>query len=119
MNKFILYTTAIGLTFFAQIGFAQKKLSEQLTLTAMETLWQDSTALKEAKGPKWTYDMGVILEGAAAVWRNTGDGAYFKYIQSSMDAYLDKTGATIKTYKSEDYNIDNVKNGRALLLLYK
>ncbi|UKT63695.1 glycoside hydrolase family 88 protein [Pedobacter mucosus] len=118
MKKNILYTIAISLSLLSQSGFAQKKLSEQLTLTAMETLWQDSTALKDAKGPKWSYDMGVILEGTAAVWRNTGDGKYFKYIQSSMDAYVDKTGA-IKTYKAEDYNIDNVKNGRALLLLYK
>ena len=62
--------------------------------------------------------MGVVLEGAAAVWRNTGDGRYFKYIQSSMDAYLDKEG-NINTYKAEDFNIDNIKNGRSLLLLYK
>ncbi|MFC3559991.1 glycoside hydrolase family 88 protein [Pedobacter jamesrossensis] len=99
-------------------SFAQKKLSEQLTLTAMETLFQDTTVLKDAKGPKWSYDMGVVLEGAAQVWRNTGNGDYFKYIQSSMDAYVDKTG-NIRTYKAEDFNIDNIKNGRSLLLLYK
>ncbi|PWS27702.1 glucuronyl hydrolase [Pedobacter yonginense] len=120
MRKPILYisTVLVGLTFFSQYGFAQKKHSEQLTLTAMETLFQDSTVLKDAKGPKWSYDMGVVLEGAAAVWRNTGNGKYFKYIQNSMDAYIDKDG-NIRTYKAEDFNIDNVKNGRALLLLYK
>jgi len=120
MKTSILYiiTGLIGFTFLSQSGFAQKKLSEQLTLTAMETLFQDTTALKGVKGPKWTYDMGVVLEGAAAVWRNTGDGNYFKYIQNSMDAYLDKDG-NIRTYKAEDFNIDNIKNGRSLLLLYK
>jgi len=120
MKRSILYTAAalIGFSILSQSGFAQKKLSEQLTLTAMEKLWQDTTVLKGPKGPRWSYDMGVVLEGAAAVWRNTGDGKYFKYIQSSMDAYLDKEG-NITTYKAEDYNIDNVKNGRSLLLLYK
>jgi unsaturated rhamnogalacturonyl hydrolase len=120
MKRSILYTAAalIGFSILTQSGFAQKKLSEQLTLTAMEKLFQDTTLLKGAKGPKWTYDMGVVLEGAAAVWRNTGDGKYFKYIQSSMDAYLDKEG-NITTYKPDDFNIDNIKNGRALLLLYK
>ncbi|PWS32372.1 glycoside hydrolase family 88 protein [Pedobacter paludis] len=120
MRKPILYTLSVlvSLTLLSQYGFAQKKLSEQLTLTAMETLFQDSTVLKDAKGPKWSYDMGVVLEGAAMVWRNTGNGDYFKYIQSSMDAYIDKAG-NIRTYKGEDFNIDNVKNGRALLLLYK
>ncbi|MCZ4243326.1 glycoside hydrolase family 88/105 protein [Pedobacter punctiformis] len=101
-----------------QNGFAQKKLSEQLTLTAIETMFKDSIYTNNPKGPKWTYDMGVVLEGAASVWRNTGDGDYFKYIQASMDAYVDKAG-NIKNYKQEDYNIDNVKNGRSLLLLYK
>ncbi|WP_443937504.1 glycoside hydrolase family 88 protein [Pedobacter sp. MW01-1-1] len=120
IKKSILYTASLllGLSAMSQKGFAQKKLSEQLTLTAIETLFQETTVLDGAKGPKWTYDMGVVLEGAAAVWRNTGDGDYFKYIQKSMDAYLDKDG-NIKTYKAEDYNIDNVKNGRSLLLLYK
>ena len=120
MKRSILYTAAalIGFSILTQSGFAQKKLSEQLTLTAMEKLFQDTTLLKGAKGPKWTYDMGVVLEGAAAVWRNTGDGKYFKYIQSSMDAYLDKEG-NINTYKPDDFNIDNIKNGRSLLLLYK
>ncbi|SFA42831.1 unsaturated rhamnogalacturonyl hydrolase [Pedobacter suwonensis] len=120
MKQSILYTIVafIGFSVLTQRGFAQKKLSEQLTLTAMEKLFQDTTLLKGAKGPKWTYDMGVVLEGAAAVWRNTGDGRYFKYIQSSMDAYLDKEG-NIATYKPEDFNIDNIKNGRSLLLLYK
>lgn len=120
MKRSILYTAiaCLGLSTMSLTGFAQKKVSEQLTLTAMEKLFQDTTLLKGAKGPKWTYDMGVVLEGAAAVWRNTGDGRYFKYIQSSMDAYLDKDG-NINTYKAEDFNIDNIKNGRALLLLYK
>jgi len=119
MKRSILYIAAlIGFSILTQSGFAQKKLSEQLTLTAMEQLWQDTTVLKGPKGPRWSYDMGVVLEGAAAVWRNTGDGKYFKYIQSSMDAYLDKEG-NITTYKPDDFNIDNIKNGRALLLLYK
>lgn len=120
MKKLLLYIAIafLGFSILSQSAFAQKKLSEQLTLTAMEQLWQDTTILKGKKGPKWSYDMGVVLEGAAAVWRNTGDGKYFKYIQSSMDAYLDKEG-NITTYKAEDFNIDNIKNGRALLLLYK
>ncbi|OWK72453.1 glycoside hydrolase family 88 protein [Pedobacter sp. AJM] len=119
-KKSVLYTAIafLGCSVLSLTGFAQKKLSEQLTRTAMEKLFQDTAVLKGAKGPKWTYDMGVVLEGAAAVWRNTGNGDYFKYIQSSMDAYLDKEG-NIATYKAEDFNIDNIKNGRSLLLLYK
>lgn len=117
MKRYILLVF-VFIICLSQSGFAQKKLSEQLTLTAMETMFRDSIYTNNPKGPKWTYDMGVVLEGAAVVWRNTGNGDYFKYIQTSMDAYVDKTG-NIKNYKQEDYNIDNVKNGRSLLLLYK
>ena len=117
MKRYILLVFGFIIC-LSQSGFAQKKLSEQLTLTAMETMFRDSIYTNNPKGPKWTYDMGVVLEGAAVVWRNTGNGDYFKYIQTSMDAYVDKTG-NIKNYKQEDYNIDNVKNGRSLLLLYK
>src|SRR5690606_36298398 len=35
-----------------------------------------------------------------------------------MDAFVEEDG-TIKTYKFADYNIDNIKTGRSLLLLYR
>lgn len=116
LNPLLLIIAILVLSYTG--GFAQKKLSEQLTLRAMETLFQNTTVLKDAKEGEWSYDLGVVLEGAAQVWHNTGNGDYFKYIQTSMDAYVDKTGS-IRSYKAEDFNIDNVKNGRSLLLLYK
>lgn len=85
--------------------------------TTVMRLWKDSLQ-ETGKTPHWTYDQGVVLEGFAGLWKNTGDGQYFRYIQEGIDTYLDKEG-NIRTYKQDDYNIDNIKNGRALLLLYK
>ena len=51
--------------------------------------WNDSAAKKPAK---WSYDMGVVLKGMEAMWRATGDAAYFKYIQKSIDACVDEDG---------------------------
>ena len=90
-----------------------KSTAEKLTLMARETFFTDTSA-----SAKWSYDMGVLLEGATAVWRNTGDGDYFRYIQRAMDNYVSSSG-TIKNYRPDEYNIDHVKNGRSLLLLYK
>lgn len=90
--------------------------SAQMAATVMR-LWKDSLQ-ETGKRAHWTYDQGVVLEGFAGLWKNTGDGKYFQYIQQGMDRYIDKEGK-IYTYKQEDYNIDNIKNGRALLLLYK
>lgn len=67
---------------------------------------------------KWAYDQGVVLEGIDGVWRRTGNGEYFKYMQKSMDFFVTKEGK-IERYKQTDFNIDNVKNGRVLLTLYK
>ena len=100
----------------ANASFAQKQYSRELTATAMD-LWKDSFAL-DGKPAKWTYDQGVILEGIAGVWKATGDPKYFQYIQKSMDFFVNDDGS-IKTYKQSDFNIDNVKNGRALLFLYR
>jgi unsaturated rhamnogalacturonyl hydrolase len=67
---------------------------------------------------KWSYDQGVLLEGIANIWKRTGEGKYFNYIQKSMDLFV-KSDGDIDRYKISDYNIDNVKNGRSILFLYE
>jgi unsaturated rhamnogalacturonyl hydrolase len=56
--------------------------------------------------------------GLEGVWERTADGHYFKFIQQAVDHFVNDDG-TIRTYKLEDYNLDNILNGRILLLLYK
>lgn len=87
---------------------AQTNLAEQMGATVMET---DQPA-------RWTYDQGVILEGMDAIWCRTGNAAYFKYLQQSIDQFVTPEG-TINTYNQQAHNIDNIKTGRSLLTLYK
>lgn len=96
-----------------------KPLSEAMAATVMD-IWQDSLNLDPAnpKPVKWAYDQGVILEGIEAIWKRTKSDVYLKYMQKSMDFFVTKEGK-ISRYKQSDYNIDNVKNGRTLLSLYK
>jgi unsaturated rhamnogalacturonyl hydrolase len=91
-----------------------QSLSEKVAKTVMK-VWPDTSTTKFTK---WSYDQGVLMEGMAGVWKRTGDADYYRYIQRSMDKLVDKDG-TITSYKQQDHNIDNVKNGRALLLLYR
>lgn len=97
---------------------AQKPLYEQMALTTMDKLFKNETFVNESKGPKWTYDMGVVLEGMIEVWRKTGNAQYFDYVQGWMDQYVDDEGH-IRNYKRDEFNIDHVKNGKVLLTLYK
>lgn len=108
----------ICLLLFTQLGFGQKALSEKMAITAIDSLFKDARFTDKEKGPRWTYDMGVVLEGMVEVWRNTGDNTYFKYIQDWMDQFVTEEG-DIPNYNPNEYNIDHVKNGRSLLFLYK
>lgn len=118
MRKLFLFFLVLPM-FIPFAGFGQQKpLSEQMANTVLEKLYPDSLFNKTDKFPKWSYDMGVIFEGLTAVWRNTGDADYFNYMQSRMDAYL-SIPDSIKNYDVKDFNIDNIKNGTTLLMLYK
>jgi unsaturated rhamnogalacturonyl hydrolase len=90
-------------------------IAENIAHTVMNT-WKDSFSLN---GPaKWSYDMGVLLKGFEGLWRNTGDVAYYNYIQKQVDFFVNDDGS-IKTYKPDEYNIDHINNGKLVLLLYK
>lgn len=106
----------VGFLLITSISFSQTKpTSERMAATVMD-IWADS--LWTGRPFKWTYDQGTILEGIAAVWQRTGDPKYFNYIKKGMDHFVQPDG-TIRTYDLDNYNIDNIKNGRALILLYK
>jgi unsaturated rhamnogalacturonyl hydrolase len=92
------------------------RYAKKMAATVMD-IWKDSFAL-EGKPAKWTYDMGVILKGFEGIWLNTGEVGYYNYIQRQMDFFVQEDGS-IKTYKKEEFNIDNINNGKILLLLYR
>src|ERR1700730_4888276 len=109
-------TIIAGFALMAIIASAQQKsLSQQVAETVMNT-WKDSFAL--GSPAKWSYDMGVVLKGFEGLWRNTGDVKYYNYILKQMDFFV-KDDGTIKTYKPDEYNLDNINNGKLLLFLYK
>jgi len=97
---------------------AQHSYAEKMAVTAMR-LWADTLTPGEGRPfTKWSYDQAVILKGIEGLWLKTADKKYFAYMQKCMDFFVDDKGV-IKTYKQEDYNIDNVLGGRILLTLYR
>jgi unsaturated rhamnogalacturonyl hydrolase len=82
------------------------------------TIWKDSLTNSDGKPAKWTYDQGVILKGIEGLWQQTGDGQYFDYMQKSMDVLVDNNG-NIRTYKFENFTLDNILCGRILLTLFE
>jgi unsaturated rhamnogalacturonyl hydrolase len=81
------------------------------------TIWKDSLSSENGKPAKWTYGQSVVLQGIEGLWKATGDGKYFNYIQKSMDFFIDENG-NIRTYKYDNLTLNNIAPGRDLLLLY-
>jgi unsaturated rhamnogalacturonyl hydrolase len=108
---FLLFTSTV----FAQVKTSEP-LSARLTDTLMNRIWVDDG--NPAGIPRsWTYEQGVQLKAVEQMWYATGDPKYFKFIKAGMDFWFDKDG-NLK-YDADEYNIDHVTPGRALLTLYR
>jgi unsaturated rhamnogalacturonyl hydrolase len=87
---------------------------------AASEMKRQGDSLFYGKNPKakWAYETGVFLKGLEAVWMRTGDAKYFHFMKDVIDSYLEPDG-TIKTYKLEEYSLDNINCGKLLLTLYQ
>ena len=66
----------------------------------------------------WDYVTGTVLRGFEELWEHTGDDRFFDYIKSTVDHVVTSNG-NISDYNIFAYNIDEIKEGRMLLLLYQ
>jgi unsaturated rhamnogalacturonyl hydrolase len=93
------------------------KISIQETLPwsirAAETLLQRHPSLSD----RWRYESGVALLAVQRVWEQTSDQRYFEYIQRNIDQFVDEAG-NIRTYDLEEYNLDQINEGKVLFLLH-
>jgi unsaturated rhamnogalacturonyl hydrolase len=110
----VLFLVSIILT---PVSGQSPAVSERMAATAM-TRWQNSWETDPARTERWSYEQGVLLKGIENVWLNTADGKYFNFIQRSIDRFITDDG-TIKTFRLDDYNLDNVNEGKLLLTLYR
>ncbi|MEI7583277.1 DUF4350 domain-containing protein [Runella sp.] len=98
--------------------FAQKAPYSVLMAESFMTWHKDSIAVKEGRPAAWDYEQGLMLKSLEKVWNRTADNKYFEYIRKDLDRYVQKDGS-IRTYKYDDLNLDNIPTGRALLMLYQ
>lgn len=91
-----------------------KRIAESFVLRHPGAVTYDSISPSE----KWNYEQGLMLEAFHQLWLSTGDRRYFSFIQGNLQHYVDDSG-NIRTYKYDDFNLDNVAVGRALLTVYE
>lgn len=95
----------------------EKAWSERMALSIMKRnpeAWQ----IDDREQPKWDYVHGLVLSGFLKLHEQTAQQEYFDYVKEYADELIDSTG-TIKTYKSDKYNIDMINAGKILFELYE
>jgi unsaturated rhamnogalacturonyl hydrolase len=95
-------------------------------LLAQTTAQDAATMAAQARAvdPKpFAYESGVLLDGLAAQWQATADGADFAAIKAAVDKWVAKDGTLIPgekgPFKPEAHSLDNLEPGRAVLLCYR
>lgn len=58
-----------------------------------------------------------MLEGMKKMYEFTNDQQCYNFIKENIDQYIDGDG-NIRTYPYEDFNLDKINPGRALLFIY-
>ena len=107
---------ATSLTTQAQTTASAARPLSQRMADAFISWYPDSIVIGNRKSARWDYEQGLMLKALERVWQRTGDARYFTYIQQDLDQFVQPDGS-IRTYKLEDYNLDNLTTGHALLTL--
>jgi unsaturated rhamnogalacturonyl hydrolase len=107
----------IAVLLFSIVTAHSQAMSERLADTAMNRIWVDARN-QPGIPPRWNYEQGVILKAIDAMWYSTGDAKYFRHIQKGMDYWIDEKG-NHKDYDLEEYNIDHITPGLAMMILYR
>ncbi|MCF0058841.1 glycoside hydrolase family 88 protein [Dyadobacter sp. CY356] len=102
----------LSITANAQAPWSQRMADSFITRN------KDSILVGKSTLTRWDYEQGLMLKAIEKVWYRTGEGKYFEYIRKDLDQYVKEDGS-IRTYKPDDLNLDNLPPGRALLTAYQ
>lgn len=70
-----------------------------------------------ASGKSWHYTDGLLFKGMQHLWERTGESYYWESLADYVNHFVTSSG-TIKTYKLEEFNIDQINPGKLLFPLY-
>ena len=91
--------------------------SEWMTYSEMQRV-PESYMLDFSKKPKWSYVMGIELEGMLDTYLRYGGEDIRKYCQMYTDTMINEKGE-IRGYNILDYNLDNIRTGHFVTRMYQ
>lgn len=95
-----------------------KNYSEWLTYSEMKRV-PHSYLLDFSSKPKWSYVMGIEMEGMLDTYEHykEGNNAILEYLKEYPAKMIDEKG-NITGYKYEDFNLDNVRTAKFILRMH-
>lgn len=95
-----------------------KNYSEWLTYSEMKRV-PHSFLLDFSSKPKWSYVMGIEMEGMLDTYEHykEGNNAILDYLKEYPAKMIDEKG-NITGYKYEDFNLDNVRTAKFILRMH-
>ena len=73
--------------------------------------------IKEGKINGWNYIDGCMMIALLNMYRITGEKRYYDFAENFLDYYVFEDGS-IRGFKEEEYNLDNICEGRVLFDVY-
>ena len=94
-----------------------KHYSEWMTYSEMKRVPR-SYLLDFSTKPKWSYVMGIELEGMLDTYLKYGGEDIRRYCQEYTDTMINEKG-DIRGYNILDYNLDNIRTGHFVTRMYQ
>lgn len=90
---------------------------------APQALWSLRTAASALRRyatsqSRWHYKDALLFAGIQLMAEHTGEAFYWDSLQTYVDGFVDAAGA-IRTYRLDEFNIDNIRPGNLLFPLYE
>lgn len=70
------------------------------------------------KDGAWCYEDGCLYRGLIALHEATGEGRWLAHLRRLVDGQVDPHG-NLRGYAIDEFNIDNILSGRALIYLFR
>src|SRR5512134_2877280 len=67
---------------------------------------------------RWHYEHGLLVMAIQKAGEATGEGRYLKFVADWIDTFVQPDG-TIRTYRADEYNIDQINAGKLLYGAYE
>ena len=93
-------------------------LSQRVANLAMERWPADGMRSEPSTSSDRVEEFGPLLEAVSAVWYNSADGDYFRYVKRSVDTWVDLQGANASNVSRAELSND-AQFDREILLLYR